>query len=152
MSSSPLTATSQVRMGGRSSGQNPSVSARCGNRPLCPRPERRHGTSPGRKNSMRRCRAVSSLGGERPDKHNNSGSTPFHLAVQSTGGGGTGEEIARDAQRRIVEGFLSSGVSTDLKDGRGRSVLECAQSDWIRDILVSNGSHNNVLYGTSSSS
>ena len=49
--------------------------------------------------------------GSDPTRRNKSGSTPFHLAVQNTGRGGTGEEIAKDAQRQIVEGFLSSGIN-----------------------------------------
>jgi hypothetical protein len=66
---------------------------------------------------------------------NEPGSTPFHLAVQDTGRGGSGTELARAAQRRIIEVFVSSGVSTALKDGKGKSVLDCARSSWIREML-----------------
>jgi hypothetical protein len=66
---------------------------------------------------------------------NKPGSTPFHLAVQDTGRGGSGTELARAAQRRIIEVFVSSGVSTALKDGKGKSVLDCARSSWIRAML-----------------
>ena len=71
-----------------------------------------------------------------PTGKNKSGSTPFHLAVQNTGRGGAGEEKAKDAQRQIIEQFLSWGVSTRLKDGKGKSVLDCAVSGWIRDVLA----------------
>ncbi|MEO8628332.1 MAG: ankyrin repeat domain-containing protein [Betaproteobacteria bacterium] len=74
--------------------------------------------------------------GSDPTRRNKSGSTPFHLAVQNTGRGDTGEEIAKNAQRQIVEGFLSFGIDARLKDGRGRSVLDCAQSGWIRDAVA----------------
>jgi ankyrin repeat protein len=70
-----------------------------------------------------------------PARKNKSGSTPFHLAVQDTGRGGAGAEEARAAQRRIIETFLALGVSTALKDGKGKSVLECARSGWIRTLL-----------------
>jgi hypothetical protein len=74
--------------------------------------------------------------GANPTKKNKSGSTPFHLAVQNTGRGGTGAQVAIDAQRRIVEVFLSFGVKTTLKDGKGRTVLECANSDWVREMFT----------------
>jgi Ankyrin repeats (many copies)/Ankyrin repeats (3 copies) len=61
---------------------------------------------------------------------NNSGSTPFHLAVQTTGRGGTGSENARLAQRQIIEGLLAFGASARLKDGKGKSVLDSARSEW----------------------
>ena len=67
---------------------------------------------------------------------NKSGSTPFHLAVQNTGRGGSGAEVAIAAQRQIIEDFLAFGVSVRVKDGKGKSVLDCARSDWIREILA----------------
>ena len=67
---------------------------------------------------------------------NKSGSTPFHLAVQNTGRGGTGAEAAKAAQRQIVEAFLSFGLSPTIKDGKGKSVFDCTQSEWIRDLLA----------------
>ena len=69
---------------------------------------------------------------------NKSGSTPFHLAVQNTGRGVTGAETAKAAQRQIIHDFLSFGVSPALKDGKGKSVFDCARTSWIRNIL--NGS------------
>jgi hypothetical protein len=74
-----------------------------------------------------------------PAVKNKSGSTPFHLAVQNTGRGGTGAQEAIDAQREIIQQFLSSGVSVNLRDGRGRSVKESARSSWIRDLLDAHG-------------
>jgi Ankyrin repeats (many copies)/Ankyrin repeat len=76
------------------------------------------------------------LAGADPKARNTSGSTPFHLAVQSTGRGGVGERIAKNAQRQIIELFLAAGVSAKLKDGNGKSVLDCAKSEWIREMLV----------------
>jgi len=74
--------------------------------------------------------------GANATRKNNSGSTPFHLAVQNTGRGGSGTETAKAAQREIIEAFLALGVSPKLKDGKGKSVLACAKSDWIRDVLL----------------
>jgi hypothetical protein len=73
--------------------------------------------------------------GAAPTLTNQSGSTPFHLAVQDTGRGGSGAEVARAAQRRIIAVFLSFGVSRTLRDGKGKSVVDCARSSWIRDLL-----------------
>jgi hypothetical protein len=73
--------------------------------------------------------------GADPVLKNKPGSTPFHLAVQDTGRGGSGSEQARTGQRRIIEEFLAFGVSKALKDGKGKSVSDCARSGWIRDIL-----------------
>ncbi|MEO8429172.1 MAG: ankyrin repeat domain-containing protein [Verrucomicrobiota bacterium] len=69
---------------------------------------------------------------------NKPGSTPFHLAVQNTGRGGSGAEKARTAQREIIQTFLARGVSTALKDRNGKSILQWAKSDSIRQILTNN--------------
>jgi hypothetical protein len=63
------------------------------------------------------------------------GSTPFHLAVQNTGRGGSGAEVAKEAQRQIIREFQSFGVSPSLTDGTGKTVMDCARSEWIRDML-----------------
>ncbi len=67
---------------------------------------------------------------------NKSGSTPFHLAVQNTGRGGSGAEKAKSAQREIIQAFLERGISPKVKDANGKSVLEWAKSDWIRQLLA----------------
>jgi Ankyrin repeats (many copies)/Ankyrin repeat len=77
--------------------------------------------------------------GADPTRKNKPGSTPFHLAVQNTGRGGSGADVAKIAQREIIAEFLSFGVSTGLKDGKGKSVLECAKSDWIKSMLSADG-------------
>src|ERR1700677_1889190 len=69
---------------------------------------------------------------------NKPGSAPFHLAVQDTGHGGTGAEAARAAQRQIIREFLSLGLNPALKDTKGKSVFDCANSSWIRNILSGN--------------
>jgi hypothetical protein len=56
--------------------------------------------------------------------------------VQNTGRGGSGAEEAKAAQRQIIEQFLSAGVGTGLKDGKGKSVFDWAKSAWIRDMLA----------------
>lgn len=71
---------------------------------------------------------------------NRPGSTPFHLAAQNTGRGGSGAEQAKAAQRRIIEAFLSLGLSARLKDANGKSVLDWAKSDWIREMLINSAS------------
>lgn len=67
---------------------------------------------------------------------NRPGSAPFHLAVQTTGRGGSGAEEAKSAQRTIIETFLSLGVSPKLKDATGKTVLDWARSEWIREMLI----------------
>jgi hypothetical protein len=66
---------------------------------------------------------------------NKPGSTPFHLAVQNTGRGGSGADIARSAQRVIIQLFLARGISPKVKDENGKSVVDWAKSDWVREIL-----------------
>lgn len=70
-----------------------------------------------------------------PSLRNASGSSAFHLAVQNTGRGGSGTAAAKAAQRQIIEAFLNFGVSTALTDGKGKSVLECAKSAQVRELL-----------------
>ncbi|HEX4590236.1 MAG TPA: ankyrin repeat domain-containing protein [Gemmataceae bacterium] len=74
--------------------------------------------------------------GADPKLQNKPGSTAFHLAVQDTGRGGSGTEAARAGQRRIIELFLSRGISLAVKDAKGKSVRDWARSDWIRQLLV----------------
>ncbi|PWU15581.1 MAG: hypothetical protein C5B50_15215 [Verrucomicrobia bacterium] len=66
---------------------------------------------------------------------NRPGSTACHLAVQNTGRGGSGSDAARDAQSRIIQHFLAFGVSPNVKDSKGASVLDWARSEWIRELL-----------------
>ncbi len=73
--------------------------------------------------------------GSDPNLRNKSGSTAFHLAVQNTGRGGTGTDDSKSAQRQIIKEFLAFGVSSSLKDGNGKSVLDCAKSGWILEML-----------------
>jgi hypothetical protein len=76
--------------------------------------------------------------GADPTARNKPGSTPFHLAVQNTGRGGSGVGAAVNAQREIIKEFLALGLSPSLKCGRGRSVMDCARSAWIRQLLAGN--------------
>jgi len=98
----------------------------------------KNGAAPLHRAVRTRCAAATrcllEMGGD-PTLKNKSGSTPFHLAVQDTGRGGSGTTGAREAQRSIIEYFLSIGVNRSLKDGKGKSVLDCARSDWIRELL-----------------
>jgi hypothetical protein len=52
---------------------------------------------------------------------NKSGSTPVRLAVQNTGGGGTGAPAALNAQREIIKAFLAFGVDPYLKNSRAKA-------------------------------
>jgi ankyrin repeat protein len=74
-------------------------------------------------------------GGARPKAPNKAGSTPLHLAVQNTGRGGSGSDLARQQQASIIELLLARGASVTDKDGQGKSVLDAATSEWVRDLL-----------------
>jgi ankyrin repeat protein len=69
---------------------------------------------------------------------NKPGSTPFHLAMQNTGAGGSGATIVKAEQRQIIREFLAAGLSPALKDSNGKSVMDWARSSWIRDLLSEN--------------
>src|SRR2546423_458015 len=62
--------------------------------------------------------------GADPAMRNLPGSTPFHLAVQNTGRGGSGSDYAKAAQREIIQLFLRAGASPKLKDARGKSISD----------------------------
>jgi hypothetical protein len=83
-------------------------------------------------------RCLLKAGGD-PTARNKPGSTPFHLAVQNTGRGGSGAAAAVSAQREIIKEFLSLGLSPSLKCGRGKSVRDCARSAWIQELLAGSG-------------
>jgi len=100
--------------------------------------EDKNGATPLHRAVRTRCAAVVKCLLERGSdarRKNKPGSTPFHLAVQNTGRGGSGADAAKVAQREIIRQFLSIGLNPMLKDGNGKSVLECARSAWIRTML-----------------
>jgi hypothetical protein len=68
---------------------------------------------------------------------NKSGSTPLHLAVQSTGKSNSGSEAAKEEQRRIISVLLEHGASPTDVDSHGKSVAAAASSDWVRQLLDS---------------
>jgi ankyrin repeat protein len=82
-------------------------------------------------------RAVASLlaNGANVRLKNKSGSTPLHLAVQNTGRGGTGSAESKSFQKEIIELLLKAGADIGDKDGRGKTVQQCAQSAWIQALL-----------------
>jgi hypothetical protein len=73
--------------------------------------------------------------GSDPTARNRPGATPFHLAAQNTGRGGTGNPVAKAAQRRIIESMLTHKLSPTMKDARGKSVLDWATSEWVQQLL-----------------
>ena len=72
--------------------------------------------------------------GADPTIRNKPGSTPFHLAAQNTGRGGSGAETAKQAQREIIQIFLAHGVSPKIKDANGKSVVDWARTQWVREL------------------
>jgi hypothetical protein len=99
----------------------------------------KNGATPLHRAVRTRCAAVVRCllnAGSDPFLKNKPGSTPFHLAVQNTGRGGSGTTVAVDAQRQIIEEFLSFGLSPELETSGGKTVRDCAQSAWIREKLL----------------
>ena len=73
--------------------------------------------------------------GANPLLMNKNGSTPLHLAVQTTGRSDSGSEEAKDEQGRIIAVLLEHGASPTDADANGKTVAAAASSDWIRDLL-----------------
>ena len=66
---------------------------------------------------------------------NKSGSTPLHLAVQTTGSSNSGTIAAKEEQRRIIQLLQQHGARSTDPDAKGKTVIEAATSDWIRELL-----------------
>lgn len=99
----------------------------------------KNGAAPLHRAVRTRCAAAVKLllqRGADPLLKNKPGSTAFHLAVQNTGRGGSGNDAAIAAQREIIEQFLAMGLKPHLKNGAGKTVLDSAQSPWIRELLT----------------
>ena len=98
-----------------------------------------NGATPLHRAARTRCTAAVKYllqAGADPTRKNKPGSTAFHLAVQNTGRGGSGAPEAIEAQRQIIDEFVRAGVDLNLKDGKGKTVMECARSAWIREALA----------------
>jgi Ankyrin repeats (3 copies)/Ankyrin repeat len=96
------------------------------------------GVAPLHRAVRQRCpKAVDSLlrNGAAVQLKNKSGSTPLHLAVQNTGRGGTGSPESKRCQREIIELLVKGGADPQDKDGRGKTVRQRAQIDWIHALL-----------------
>jgi len=66
---------------------------------------------------------------------NKTGSTPLHLAVQTTGRGGSGSLQARKQQAGIVRLLLERGATVADQDKQGKTVHQAATSKWSRALL-----------------
>ena len=74
-------------------------------------------------------------GAELRGRNGATGATPLHLAVRTTGRGGSGEPAARAAQAGIIRLLLRRGAKPSDRDGRGRSVAAWADGQWTRPLL-----------------
>jgi len=61
------------------------------------------------------------------------GSTPLHLAVQSTGAGGTAGTAQE--QSEIIDMLLEHGANPNAKDDRGRTVFDWTTNQQLLEIL-----------------
>jgi hypothetical protein len=59
----------------------------------------------------------------------------LHLAVQTTGRGGSGSPQAREQQAGIVRLLLERGARVTDRDRKGKDVHQAATSEWIRVLL-----------------
>jgi ankyrin repeat protein len=99
----------------------------------------KNGATPLHKAVRSRCAAAVEClldAGADPVRRNKPGSTPFHLAVQDTGGSGSGAPAARAGQEAIIRLFLARDVKPTVKDAKGKTVLQWAKSDRLREILA----------------
>jgi hypothetical protein len=74
-------------------------------------------------------------GGANSRLPNAAGSTPLHLAVQTTGRGGSGAPHAREQQEGIIRLLLERGARLADRDGRGKAVPQATTSEWARAVL-----------------
>jgi ankyrin repeat protein len=74
-------------------------------------------------------------GGAKVGLPNGSGSTPLHLAVQSTGASGSGSDEAHSQQAEIIRLLLARGAKPTDQDANGKTVEQAATSEWIRELL-----------------
>lgn len=74
-------------------------------------------------------------GGANSRQPNKAGSTPLHLAVQTTGRGGSGSPQAREQQEGIVRLLLERGARVTDQDTQGKEVRQAATSERIRALL-----------------
>jgi Ankyrin repeats (3 copies)/Ankyrin repeat len=74
-------------------------------------------------------------GGANARQPNKAGSTPLHLAVQTTGRGGSGSPQAREQQAGIVRLLLERGARVTDRDRRGKEVNQAVTSEWIKALL-----------------
>jgi len=77
-------------------------------------------------------------GGADVRQPNKAGSMPLHLAVQTTGRGGSGSPEAREQQAKIISLLLEGGARLPDRDGRGRTALQAASTEWTRAALRRN--------------
>lgn len=75
-------------------------------------------------------------GGANARQPNKAGSTPLHLAVQTTGRGGSGSPRSREQQAGIVQLLRERGARVTDKDKQGKEVSQAATSEWARALLI----------------
>jgi hypothetical protein len=59
----------------------------------------------------------------------------LHLAVQTTGRGGSGSPQAREQQAGIVRLLLERGARLTDRDEQGKTVSQAATSEWARALI-----------------
>jgi hypothetical protein len=62
----------------------------------------------------------------------------LHLAVQTTGRGGSGLPHAREQQAAILRLLLERGARLTDRNGEGKDVPQAATGEWIRSHLGAN--------------